>query len=56
MLRRGYQDDDGSNLWADDLETRSQARYRNELRSHPDCRDPDHPGCPECEETQEDNE
>ena len=25
-------------------------RYRSWLLAHPDCRDPDHPGCERCEE------
>lgn len=32
---------------ADDLHRR---RYLAELRRHPDCSDPDHPGCDECDE------
>ncbi len=24
-------------------------RYKNALLRHPDCRDPDHPGCEKCE-------
>lgn len=30
---------------ADRAERRAHAR----LMRHPDCRDPDHPGCPDCE-------
>ena len=26
-----------------------QRRYHNRLTRHPDCRDPEHPGCPCCE-------
>ena len=29
-------------------------RYLNALRRHPDCSDPDHPGCPACDLDQED--
>jgi hypothetical protein len=25
-----------------------ERRYRNEIMRHPDCRDPDHPGCDSC--------
>jgi hypothetical protein len=27
--------------------------HMSDLRRHPDCRDPDHPGCEECEGEQE---
>jgi len=29
---------------------RLERRYRGMLMNHPDCRDPDHPGCELCEE------
>lgn len=29
---------------------RAQKRYHNQLMRHPDCSDPDHPGCEVCEE------
>ena len=28
-------------------------RYESHLSSHPDCRDPDHPGCELCDEENE---
>ena len=28
---------------------RAERRYHARLMRHPDCRDPDHPGCPDCE-------
>lgn len=31
-------------------ETMAMKVYKSELRHHPDCRDPNHPGCPKCEE------
>ncbi len=31
-------------------------RYRSSLWAHPDCRDPDHPGCEACWEEEEDDE
>lgn len=35
----------------DDLlyEQRRLNRYESKLYAHPDCRDPEHPGCIECE-------
>lgn len=27
----------------------NQLRYQRQLSAHPHCRDPDHPGCKECE-------
>jgi hypothetical protein len=32
------------------LEAQAERRYRNRLLRHPDCGDPDHPGCPACSE------
>ena len=32
------------------LEAQAERRYRNRLLRHPDCGDPDHPGCPTCSE------
>lgn len=38
-------------------ELRAEDRWRKrrhaELMRHPDCRDPDHPGCDRCEEEEE---
>lgn len=42
--------------YCDDLETPTEAqeerarerRYRQDMESYPHCRDPDHPGCPNC--------
>ena len=31
-------------------EERRMLRFRKQLLAHPDCRDPDHPGCDVCEE------
>ena len=31
-----------------DAEDRADKAYLNRLRRHPDCRDPDHPGCDAC--------
>lgn len=36
-------------------EDRAERRYRAKLSAHPNCNDPDHPGCSHCEPT-EDNE
>ena len=27
--------------------------YQQDLKRYPDCRDPDHPGCPSCEPEEE---
>ncbi len=29
-------------------EVRVERKYHNELIRHPDCSDPDHPGCDDC--------
>jgi hypothetical protein len=29
-------------------EEQANEKYRYELMAHPDCNDPDHPGCEEC--------
>lgn len=34
-------------------QTRAENRYRNALIAHPDCRDPDHPGCALCADEEE---
>lgn len=31
-------------------------KYVKKLHAHPDCRDPDHPGCPFCEDEEDENE
>lgn len=42
-----YDDDyEAAELAAED---RAARRYRSRLSAHPDCRDPDHPGCSSCE-------
>ena len=35
---------------------RYERRYRSHLWAHPDCRDPDHPGCEMCWEDEEEDE
>lgn len=37
----------------DERPTRRQSWYQQDLRRHPDCRDPDHPGCTQCEPPEE---
>lgn len=37
-------------------EALSERRYRNALMRHPDCRDPDHPGCEDCDEDFQDED
>ena len=34
-------------------QARHDRRYRADLAQHPDCRDPDHPGCEACEDNNE---
>lgn len=34
-------------------ESKSVQRYKSRLWNHPDCRDPDHPGCVDCESIEE---
>ncbi len=34
-------------------EQRKRRIYMRKLHSHPDCRDPDHPGCPICEDEED---
>ena len=34
-------------------ETRHQRRYSRQLSAHPECIDPDHPGCEQCQEDDE---
>jgi len=45
-------DDDDYDPEIEDLraEDRARKRYQMALMYHPDCRDPDHPGCEQCEE------
>lgn len=40
----------------DDLlaDVRHKRRYLNKLNLHPDCRDPDHPGCDKCRDDGDD--
>ena len=33
-----------------EMQVEAQTRYKQELIRHPDCRDPDHPGCSKCDE------
>lgn len=37
-------------------EARAQRALLYRLIRHPDCRDPDHPGCERCEEPEEQND
>lgn len=38
------------------LVSAAERRYQNTLNQHPDCRDPDHPGCADCDEDFADTE
>ena len=54
MPRLGFEDcGDYSDLVA---EYNEQNRYRKNLARHPDCRDPDHPGCEICEPPEDEEE
>jgi hypothetical protein len=33
-----------------------ERRYQRQLEAHPDCRDPDHPGCEVCKDCEVDDE
>lgn len=49
MFRGNY---DPTDDYLDELaEARFQRQRQGRLMRHPDCRDPDHPGCELCEET-----
>lgn len=52
---RTMDDYDGPDLDLEDerQEALFQRRYQARLSSHPDCRDPDHPGCEGCEEQED---
>jgi len=42
--------------WSEDVlaaDREHRRRYEDRLRAHPDCSDPDHPGCEDCEEFDE---
>ena len=32
----------------EEIQRLAKKRYRSQLMRHPDCRDPDHPGCSSC--------
>ena len=34
---------------------RFERQYKSHLWAHPNCRDPDHPGCDMCEEEEDDH-
>ena len=48
--------DELDELDMEDMRREQQAlrRHQQKLVSHPDCRDPDHPGCAKCVETEGD--
>ena len=51
-------DYDGPDYDAEDERQNDLARkrYNAALMRHPDCRDPDHPGCADCDEDFEEND
>jgi hypothetical protein len=51
-LAQGLDESDYDDLLA---EERWKKRRHAELMRHPDCRDPDHPGCERCEEDDDDS-
>ena len=40
----------------EEIQRLARKRYRGQLMRHPDCRDPDHPGCSSCLPEDEDME
>ena len=40
----------GDEITAADFDDYVPPAYKRTLARHPDCRDPDHPGCPRCED------
>lgn len=52
-MQDDYADADIAELMAQDAHDRKQ---RSKLFAAPDCRDPDHPGCADCEEAEGENE
>lgn len=50
MIYRSYDDDYDPGLLELIAEDRAERRRRVALMDHPDCRDPDHPGCECCAE------
>jgi|GEM_PF-2307042 len=38
------------------LEEKHKKEMQRRYWAHPDCRDPDHIGCPDCEPSEEDNQ
>lgn len=53
-----HMNEDDCRAEQDDLraEQRAKNRYGMELARHPDCRDPDHPGCESCQDQEEDED
>lgn len=53
-----YDDADDSELYELRREWMAERRRKSLLAAHPDCRDPDHPGCEHCcdEEAEEQEE
>lgn len=52
MTNREYDQRDAED---ESAEWRHGRRYRQELYKHPDCRDPDHPGCKYCSGEEDDD-
>ena len=48
MNLHDYEIDQDAELEELRAEAKAERRYRRELTAHPDCRDPDHPGCDGC--------
>jgi hypothetical protein len=55
MIGTRMESDDDHDDELEDLrnEARWQKQYFARLSRNPDCQDPDHPGCEDCEETDE---
>ncbi len=45
----GIYDHDNDDFFDEWAEAAAQKEYERKLHAHPDCRDPDHPGCARCE-------
>ncbi len=50
MFFTDYEHDDDPEVEELRAQSRFERRYQADLARHPDCRDPDHPGCPQCED------
>jgi len=47
-MSRDTDQDDRDDIW-DEYEAKAEKARQRRMWAHPDCRDPDHPGCSFCE-------